>query len=189
MAMMYSPHPSGAACWWHRRGANHGARPNGLDCDCVLPESGGGGLAKEEGGGEGHWPVQRPAVPQIRTGRNFFEKICPPPPPHDTDLMTHIRWGTPPEPPVVAGQGSRHGCQEVGGDGASNGQVALSALGSGRACPTAVIAFCPSAGGMGGRYGLRDPLPQPVREQFSCRPGEGVWGPQNVRLKVIPMMH
>ena len=28
---------------------------------------------------------------------------------------------------------------------ASNGQVALSALGSGRACPTAVIAFCPSA--------------------------------------------
>ena len=29
--------------------------------------------------------------------------------------------------------------------GASNGQVALSALGSGRACPAAVIAFCPSA--------------------------------------------
>ena len=28
--------------------------------------------------------------------------------------------------------------------GASNGQGAVSALGSGRACPTAVIAFCPS---------------------------------------------
>ena len=31
-----------------------------------------------------------------------------------------------------------------GGGGGSNGQVAVSALGSGRACPTAVIAFCPS---------------------------------------------
>ena len=30
------------------------------------------------------------------------------------------------------------------GGGGSNGQVAMSALGSGRACPTAVIAFCPS---------------------------------------------
>ena len=32
----------------------------------------------------------------------------------------------------------------VGGGGCSNGQVAMSALGSGHACPTAVIAFCPS---------------------------------------------
>ena len=30
--------------------------------------------------------------------------------------------------------------------GASNGQVVVSALGSGRACPTVVIAFCPSGG-------------------------------------------
>ena len=31
-----------------------------------------------------------------------------------------------------------------GGGGASNGQVAMSALGSGRTCLTAVIAYCPS---------------------------------------------
>ena len=33
----------------------------------------------------------------------------------------------------------------MGGGGGSNGHAAMSALGSGRACPTAVIAFCPSS--------------------------------------------
>ena len=47
--------------------------------------------------------------------------------------------------------------------GGSSGQVAVSALGSGRACPTAVIAFCPS-----GRNSALSQCESCSREQFSC---------------------